>query len=77
MAATPVLKLPDDAEIIRPVSRHQSAHDVMNAHDVMAAFGQMRRLGWIALGYQIAAIALLGSLMGGSQSMKTELLENL
>jgi divalent metal cation (Fe/Co/Zn/Cd) transporter len=77
MAATPALKLPDDAEIIRPVARHQSAHDAMNAQKVMAAFGQMRRLGWIALGYQIAAIALLGSLMGGSQSMKTELLENL
>ena len=76
MDVTPVLKLPDDSALTSVPRRHLK-HAPSKETELKAAFGQMRRLGWIALGYQIAATALLGSLMGGSQSMKTELLENL
>jgi len=40
-------------------------------------FRQMRRLSWITLGYQLFASALLGLVMGGSQAVKTEWLENM
>jgi cation diffusion facilitator family transporter len=40
-------------------------------------FQKMRRLAWATLIYQIFSAAILGSLMGGSQAMKTEWLENM
>ena len=75
MAVMPPSSLPGAAT--RLPTSHQPDDGATNKSEVQAAFGRMRRLGWIALGYQIGATALLGSLMGGSQAMKTELLENL
>jgi len=74
---TPTLSLTDEGSALHSESDRKHVPGPAKETEVKAAFGQMRRLGWIALGYQIAATALLGSLMGGSQSMKTELLENL
>jgi divalent metal cation (Fe/Co/Zn/Cd) transporter len=45
--------------------------------ELREGFAKMRKLEWITLAYQIGAAALLGALMGGSQAMKTEWLENL
>ena len=45
--------------------------------ELRAGFAKMRKLEWITLFYQISAAVLLGALMGGSQAMKTEWLENL
>ncbi len=39
-------------------------------------FKKMLRLEWITLFYQVGAAALVFSLMGGSQAMKTEWMEN-
>jgi cation diffusion facilitator family transporter len=44
--------------------------------ELRAGFARLWRLEWITLFCQIGAAALLGSLMGGSQAMKTEWLEN-
>jgi divalent metal cation (Fe/Co/Zn/Cd) transporter len=41
-----------------------------------AGFAKLWRLEWITLFYQLGATLLLGFLMGGSQAMKTEWLEN-
>ena len=45
--------------------------------ELRAGFGKMWRLGWITLLWQLSAATLLGFLMGGSQAMKTEWLENM
>ena len=44
--------------------------------ELRAGFAKMRRLSGVTLFYQVAAAALLGSVMGGSQAVKTEWLEN-
>lgn len=76
-ASTPALNSPEEIALAPSQSDSQRPHDGANVAKLQAAFGRMRRLGWIALAYQIGATALLGSLVGGSQAMKTELLENL
>lgn len=45
--------------------------------ELRAGFGKMWRLGWLTIAWQIGAATVLGLLMGGSQAMKTEWLENL
>lgn len=57
---------PGDVEHRRGPSKQELRH----------AFGTMRRLEWITVAYQIGAAALIGTLAGGSQAMKTEWLEN-
>ena len=44
--------------------------------ELSAGFAKMRRLSWITLAYQVCAAALLGTVAGGSQAVKTEWLEN-
>jgi divalent metal cation (Fe/Co/Zn/Cd) transporter len=71
---TPGVETASNAEAPRPASQGHARGP--SKDELRAGFAKMWRLEWITLVYQIGAAALLGFLMGGSQVMKTEWMEN-